>query len=104
MGEEKYPTMKLLREKMPERKAIVRFMEWLAEEKGFTLAKEHKHDENCKSQPDGIYRCGWRGEELMPCLIPLHQLINAFQEIDEIVLDDERRACIDSLQADTSDA
>ncbi len=85
-----------------ESNAIGRFMDWLEDVKGYSLAQIHTHDDECLQRDAGnfpYYVCGYLNHGLMPVFgATKEQLLADFFEIDLAKIEDERSALIEHLQ------
>lgn len=100
---------------------IMEFLDWMAEQHDARLYNLHKHntqpakrgsakhtEDGCWSwdpddgiaKPRGRWRiaCGMHNDDAMPPVKRLEQYIHEFFEIDDVQLENERRALLDSLQ------
>jgi hypothetical protein len=88
--------------------AIGEFMDWLGEEKHWTVCETHHHDDDCfekvarfEGDEDGDMQriCGCREGELIPVPIRMEELLAEFFEIDLDKVEEERRAILDQQRA-----
>lgn len=99
MADEKYPEHERLAAVEDASHSCGEFLEWLVGEKGFVLAKSHKHTEDCGSSDFGLRDCGVRGGILYEERYDLRRLLAEFFQIDLKKLEDEKGKMIGQLDA-----
>lgn len=88
--------------------AIGEFMDWLREEKGWTVCEEHHHDDDClervarfedDEEGDVQQICGCLEGQYIPVPIRMEQLLAEFFEIDLDKVEEERQALLAEQRA-----
>lgn len=92
-----YPEHEKLKLISDKSQACGEFLEWLASEKGITLATKHEHDSECRG-PSRLRVCGFTSSQLEPVYIPRTALLAEFFDIDERKIEKEKRAMLDALR------
>ena len=81
----------------PVSQEIGRFLDWLREEKNWTLADYHEHSEECYGE-NGYRICGYAKDSLAPVHFQPEKLLAEFFGIDLTKIENERRALLESLR------
>ena len=97
--------MKAVRERS---QSIGEFLEWLGEEKKWSICASHHHGPGCEGWDEargrfnpGAFdrRCEAQEFELFPVSFSIEKLLAEFFDIDLNKVDDERRAIIDHMRS-----
>lgn len=74
------------------------FLDWLLGERGYVLAEEHAHTNDCRGE-DGLSRvCGVRAGELVPgSMVNTKKLLVDFFKIDIAKLEEEKKKMLANL-------
>lgn len=92
-----HPEIDKMHEVKDRSQAIGEFLEWLLNEKDWTLAAYHEHTEQCYDG-ERYPKCGIRSNELWQVQYSTEKLLAEYFEIDLRKVDDEKRAILESLQ------
>lgn len=90
------PTLDKLAENADKRVAILDFLEWLGSKHGIHLASYHKHTDKCTDK-DGTRICASSEELSYPIFTKHDSLVMQHLDIDEKMVEAERRALLRSL-------
>jgi hypothetical protein len=87
-----YPEHDKLREIQHKSQACGEFLEWLLGPQRYVIGEYHSHDAFCTER--GVKLCGMITGGIYPAPVNIRKLLAQFFEIDEDVLEEEKRAML----------
>ena len=101
MTTNKYPEHARLKAVATQSQTVGTFLDWLRDEKGISLAVQHKHADSCKEDGERYNNCGYSEGEYMPAFATTRGLLAEFFEIDERKIEDEKLAMLAELRGES---